>query len=185
MPPVDARNRDVLLRRALLALDRGDPELATRFLALLPDDPDVADLRARAAGAAASRGEATRRLRDLRYQFGLNTSWRRGIAYLAAAWFALFGAWELVKAAPVGFASGWATTITTQVNLGSRHASNMVDYTRAVWCDAVYGLAVSAIGVLLAAFVRRASRGATDWEELDVTDDAGGADNPLRGFDRW
>ncbi len=157
------------LRRAFLLYERGQLGQARRILDALPRDPDVDDLLAKIAAEEGREKSIQERLRGLRYELNLNTSEKRAGAYLVAAASACYGAYELVRAGMYAAAHGIASEITTQVNTGGRYTSHLVDYTRPIYFDLLYGAGFLCVGIFVILLVLRIARGAAEWEELDAS----------------
>jgi hypothetical protein len=174
-------DQDAILHRALLMVDRGRLDEARKLIARVPPCADAESLCARIDAIESRQRRALDHLRQLRYQFHLDTSWRRAVAYLCAIAVTVDGLWQLGMAAPFALAHGLSAYLTTQVNLGGRYSDHWVDYTRPIYYDLIYGTVLVFAGLLATALILRVARGAADWEELNAADD----DWRDRRWSRW
>jgi hypothetical protein len=164
--------------RVHLLISRGHRKQARALLAMLdgryPGHPDLVDLRAELMAADLAAGQEKQRSRDLRFSLGLNTSWRRFLWACGCAGLAIYSVYAVLPAVAAASKGGLSMSLTTMVSAGSRYSRHMEPWTRPAWIDFVYCgalLAAAAVGVVV---LIRATRGAADWEEMDVRFDNDG-----------
>ena len=169
---IDQRNHDLMLERAHLAFQRGDLQSARKILERLPPDDDVRDLMAQILAKKEEAKEREESRRSWRWMLNLNTSWKRFWWAFWAVVLITCGGFNLLGGIRNGMANGFATEIMTQVYIGGRYSSRMVDWTRPIYYDVLWGAGIMLIGAAGLLILLKVSRGAADWEGLDDTRDS-------------
>ncbi len=164
----------VLVRKAFLLCSRGKyaeaDTLLEGILLRSPGHPEAMRLRSRIADTDHEDKRARKEFRETRRSLALDTSWRRGWAYVVLVLGALWATVDLVDSAIYAVQSGIVASKTTIITSYSRYSSYSYPWTRPAYLDLLFGAACIAIcagGIL---FIRRISRGVEEWEELDAPD---------------
>jgi hypothetical protein len=164
--------REHHLKKAYLLCQRGKFDEAERLLKMLlvssPNDPDARLLLARIAATEHAEKQEDEGRRAWRYRLGLQTTWSRVCWYLGALAAAGYGVWNAAQAVEIGRHMGFGAVITTMLSRGGGRSgpAYFVPWTRPVYYDLVYALAIMIVAIIVTVLVWRLSRGAALWEEL-------------------
>lgn len=104
------------------------------------------------------------RFRVLRHSLGMQTSFNRFCYWMGSIIAGIVAVHNLVDSIKNGRAFGFAYEITTTYySKSGRH-----DYVRPVYEDLIWASCLLIVAITVAIVVQYASRGASDWEELDI-----------------
>lgn len=162
--------REHHLAQAYLLCQRRQFDEAKRLLKMVlrgsPNDPDARYLLSRILSTEQADQFQDEKLRSWRFRLGLQTAWARFGVYITALALAGYGIWNVFYAVAEGMERGFAGSIHSMVYTGGKYRARYFDWTRPIYVDLIYGLALVAVGTGMMLFVYRLSRGAAMWEEL-------------------
>lgn len=183
MSTLDADRLEEQLQKAHLLCVRQKFDEAEALLKDLsrryPGNAEIRYLLARIESTERVAQVESEKLRRWRYTLRLQTSWQRFAWGAGSVAGILYGGWGLLDRLPRCLREGFTALITTKVYRGSgRHVYRdpWVDWTRPLYYDVLYYGGMLLVAIIMLWVLRRVSKGASQWEELDA---------PLPENNRW